>query len=100
LSRLRVPGYRPAIIDPDVAAFGPAEFLEFVPECTNKGLPFAIALGISHQHTDPARAARLLRTHDGWCCQRRAADQRDEIAPSHAEAAPRYPRTIAKAGAA
>ena len=73
---------RPARLDPKVAAVRPAELLEFLPERRDIGLSFPVALGICHQHTDAPHALALLRARRDRPRGRRAAEQRDELAPS------------------
>src|SRR5215470_1986787 len=69
---------RPAILDRDVAAFDPAEFAQPLHKGGDR-----LA---DHRRRGPAKEpdswqlARLLRARREWPC-RRAADQRDEIAP-------------------
>jgi hypothetical protein len=83
LSRLRVAGWRPASIDPDVAVLRPPELLEFLLECGDEGMSVVpVALGIRHQHADAPHLVRLRAR-----CERpsrRAAEQRDELAALHA----------------
>jgi hypothetical protein len=72
----------PANVDPNVAAFHPPELLEFVSECGDEGPSLPVALGKAHQHADPPHPVALLRAR----CERprrRAADERDELAPVH-----------------
>ena len=48
------------------------------------GLSFRVALGIGHHHADPPHSVRLLRARPERprdCC---TAEQRDEVAASHA----------------
>lgn len=51
LSRFRVAS-SPAVVDPYIAALGPASFVKFLAECSDPGLSFLIALCKRHQHTD------------------------------------------------
>ena len=85
LSRFRVAGHRPARVDTDIAALGPAELLKFVPERGNVGLSLRVALGIRHKSTDPSHDVSLLRARRERPRSRRAAEQRDELASSHVE---------------
>src|SRR6266699_1611512 len=48
--RLRVSGWRPAIVAPQVVAFRPSELQESLAERRYEGLSFHVALGIPHQH--------------------------------------------------
>src|SRR3954454_15243542 len=83
LSRLRVSRYRPARVDPDVAGLRPSELLQSLPESRDAGLAFRIAISIRHQHADAPHTVRLLRACPERPSSRRAAEKRDEIAPSH-----------------
>src|SRR5262249_14956892 len=73
---------RPTSVDEGVTALSPPELLKSLPERCNMGLYFQIALGIAHQHTDPPHPVRLLRPRRQRP-RRRAAEQRDELAPPH-----------------
>ena len=73
---------RPAIVDSDVAALRPPKLLESLPECGDEGLPFPVALGKPHQHTDPPHTVGLLRARRNRPRDRRA-NKREELAPSH-----------------
>ena len=83
LHRLRVAAARPANVDPDVAALRPPELLESLPERRDAGLCFRVALGKRHQHADPPHPLGLLRARGERPRRRRAAEQRDELAPPH-----------------
>src|SRR5262249_30283753 len=69
--------------DMDVAAFQPAEFCKALPECRDAPFPFSGGLHAMYHNTNVPHPLRLL-------CGRRqrprrcgAAEQRDEVAPSH-----------------
>ena len=81
----------PARVDPDVAAVRPPELLESLPECGDVGLSFRVTLGIAHQHADPPHPVGLLRTRRERPSGRRAAQQRDELAPLHCPMPPVLP---------
>src|SRR5262249_46556806 len=69
-----------ANIDLDIAPLLPAQPMQFLPERRYLSLRSRIALGISHQHADAPHPLALLRA----CRERprrRAAKQRDEVAP-------------------
>jgi hypothetical protein len=54
-----------------------------LPEHRNEGLVSRIGNGISHEHTDPPRAPRLLRTRrerPRSCC---ATEDTEKFAPPH-----------------
>ena len=58
----------PAVIDPHVAAVGPAQLLQTLQERREAGLPFGIVRGEIHEHADPPHAL--------GCCARAAAATR------------------------
>src|SRR5262249_17064680 len=76
-------GGRPASVDSDVAALRPAELLERLAECSDPSLSFRVALGIGHQHANKPHPLGLLRSCRQRPRSRRAAEQRDEVAPFH-----------------
>ncbi len=69
-----------ANIKVDIAALGPTELLQFLPQRRDHSLCRRIGLGIPHQHTDPPHPLGLLRARRKRPCSR-AAEQRDELAP-------------------
>ena len=76
---------RPTIVDSDVAAIDPTQFLQARPERRNVCLPSGVALGESHQYADaPHTLARLLRVRRERP-RGRAAEQRDERAAPRVE---------------
>ena len=78
-------GAAPAIVDAGVAAVGPPQLLQRLPERREIGLHCWIVLGERIQHANPSDAVGLLRARrEGPRC-RRAAEQRDELAPFHVE---------------
>jgi hypothetical protein len=72
-------GQRKTIIDVQIAAFDPAEALEFLPQrgCLLRVIP-------KKQCPNEAHPVGLLRTCQKWPRRRRAAEQCDEIPSSHA----------------
>ena len=80
LHRLEVCGYRPASVDLDVATLCPPELPETLPERRDLGLRVGVAFSISHQHTNPPHPFALLRACRERPRDRRAAEQRDELA--------------------
>src|SRR5215470_8726779 len=74
-------GASPAIIDADVAAVTPAELFERLPERHQIGLYFRIILDERVEHADPTETNRLRLRRERP--RRRAAEQRDELAPVH-----------------
>jgi hypothetical protein len=83
LPRLRVVESTPASVDPDIAAFGPPEFLESLPECGHVSLKFWVALGMRHQHADTSYSLGLLRTRSTRPPDRGAAQNRNELPSAH-----------------
>src|SRR6516165_3308863 len=72
----------PARVDPHIAAFGPAELSKMPREFREQRLTFWIGRGKIHEHADPPNLIGLLRARRERPSGRRAAEQRDEIAPS------------------
>src|SRR5262245_579724 len=73
----------PTSLDLRIAAVCPTQLLQCLPERRNAGLAFGIVCGYGHKNTDPPHAITLLRPRRERPRGRRAADQRDELAPSH-----------------
>src|SRR5262245_65574297 len=73
----------PADVDPHVAAVGPAQLLQPLQERCVAGLPFRIVLDQVREHADAPHPVGLLRPRRERPRGRRAADERDEIAPLH-----------------
>jgi hypothetical protein len=73
----------PAVIDCDVAAFGPAQFLQALPKRSNSGLSKRIAFDASYQHTDAPHLLGLLRAGGEWPSSRCGCQTRDKFAPPH-----------------
>ena len=48
------------IVDPDIAALRPAQFLDLLAERRNAGLKFPIVRGCGQQHADAPHALGLL----------------------------------------
>ncbi len=76
-----------ANIDPQVAAFGPTQLPEFLPDGVEAPLKFLIALGTAKAHADAARPFALLGAHRKRQTHNRAADKRDKFAPLHVPSA-------------
>src|SRR6266480_1662976 len=79
----RIEGRSPAIVEPNVAASGPAELLKPLAERAEPSLCFWIVLGNRHQDPDPAHLIGLLRARRERPRGSRAAEQRDEVASLH-----------------
>jgi hypothetical protein len=73
----------PTIVDLDVAPFNPAQALQALQQRRDIGLSLRIALGVSHEHADAPHPLGLLRPGRERPCGRRAAEKRNELAPSH-----------------
>jgi hypothetical protein len=69
------------VVDAQVGADGPAQRLERLQECCDARLSFRILCGKSVEHADAPHPLFLLREHRQRP-RRRAAKQRDEVAPS------------------
>src|SRR5262249_50889710 len=69
----------PAVVDMEVAALDPAKLLQTLMECRDPALDLGIVLRVRDQSGDPPRT--LLRAAETRQGQRRAAEQRDELAP-------------------
>src|SRR5262249_28502591 len=70
-------------IDLHIAADGPAELLESLPERRSTELSLRIVLRVEHQHADAPHLFALLRPHRQRPRRRSAAEQRDELAAPH-----------------
>src|SRR5262245_7075143 len=71
----------PAVIDPHIAAVGPAQLLQPLQKRRDAGLSFRIVRSQVHEYPDAAHPLRLLRPCRKRPRRRRAAEQRDELAP-------------------
>jgi hypothetical protein len=71
-----------AIVDANIAALRPSKFFEPLLESRKPHFRVWIAIGQAHQHTDPPFALGLLRLRHERPGGRRAAEKRDELAPS------------------
>src|SRR6516162_340839 len=60
----------------------PTQLLQCLDKCYEAGLPCEIVCSQSHENTDPPHPVALLRPRRERP-RRRAADQRDELAPFH-----------------
>src|SRR5262249_10934359 len=73
----------PTIVDPHVAAVSPAQLLELLQKRTDPCHSFRIVRGQRGQHADAPHSLALLRPRRERPRRRRAAEQRDELAPFH-----------------
>ncbi len=62
---------------------GPAQLLQPLQERRDAGLTFRIVRGAGHEHADAPHPLALLRARRERPRRRRAAEQRDELAPLH-----------------
>jgi hypothetical protein len=72
----------PPGVDADVAAVGPAQFLQSLHERRHASLRLRVVRGDCHEHADSPHSLALLRAR----CERprrRAAEQCDELATGH-----------------
>ena len=74
--------FGPPNVNPHVSTFGPTQFLKALPKRCNAGLSFRI-ITRTHEHTDPRNLLALLRPRRNWSYDRCAAEECDELAPSH-----------------
>src|SRR5262249_44120956 len=77
------PGAVPAILDTDVLARSPSQFFELPQKYSKTDVRFLIRGGRAHQHADAPHGIRLLRLRRERPRRRRAAEQRNELAPLH-----------------
>ena len=64
---------RKAIVNMDIAAFGPSTLLEPLPECREAGFCLRIVFSEAHQHANPLHSVGLLRARRERPCGYRAA---------------------------
>ena len=74
----------PAIVDPHVAAVGPAQLLQPLQECRDAGLRFRIVRGAAAMSTPMRRIALgLLRARRERPRCRRATENTEKLPPPH-----------------
>ena len=78
-----------AELERDIPAFRIAKGLQTTPE----GVGERMRRRRGHQHADVRQLSRLLRPRPKWPRDRYAAEQCDEVAPSHAEPSRRVPQS-------
>src|SRR5262245_4766521 len=76
MHRVRISGYPPTSVDPQIATVHPAQFTQL----THKRCELRLGFRITHQHADAPHALGLLRGRRDRP-RRRAAEQRNELAP-------------------
>src|SRR5262249_40078301 len=79
------------IVDPHVAADGPAKFPEPLQERRIAGLCFRLVRSDGGKHADPPHALALLRARRDRPCCGSATEQHDEVAPFHYPMSPVLP---------
>src|SRR5262249_1758547 len=90
-------GRGPARVDLHVAADAPAGLLETLQERAEAGLKFPIVRSRGQENANEARLLALLRARSDRPRRRRAAEQRDELAPLHVWMAPAWQEIIWRA---
>ena len=71
------------LVDPQVAALGPAQFVQPLQECSAWGLADRVISGPGVERADPPTALGLLCVRHERPCGRRTTEKRNEIAPLH-----------------
>src|ERR1700688_282334 len=71
------------VIEPDVTALCPAQILQSLSEGRKIGLPNFVALSEAHNDADTPHSIALLRSCPYRPCSRCAAQNTQEISPSH-----------------
>src|SRR5262245_21549805 len=78
----RVIGGPPAIVNPHVAADGPARLLQSLQKSSDTRLRFRIVRSEVREYADPPHPLRRLRPRRERPRGRRAAEQRNELTPA------------------
>src|SRR6516225_5588325 len=78
MHRVRISGYPPTSVDPQIATVHPAQFTQLI----HKRCELRLGFRITHQHADPPHPLGLLRTRRDRP-RRSAAESTDEIATPH-----------------
>src|SRR5262249_18574076 len=78
MHRVRISGYPPTSVDPQIATVHPAQFTQLI----HKRCELRLGFRITHQHADPPHPLGLLRARHERP-RGRAAEQRDERATLH-----------------
>ena len=73
----------PTHVNPEITAFRPSQFPQSRPQRRDAFLPKRIAFSVAHQHAEAPRPRPLLGSRTKRPNGRRAANKRDELAPSH-----------------
>src|SRR6516164_8765680 len=85
----------PAVIDTDVLADSPTRLLKTLRKRREAGQPLRIVRLHSHQHADASHPLGLLRARRERPRDRRAAEQRDELAALHSITSSAVPSSVA-----
>src|SRR5215471_17046407 len=73
-------------VEPNIMPFSPPQLLQPSLECRDAMLCHQVALCVAHEHADAPHLAGLLRPRrERPRGSRAAAEQRDELAPSHVD---------------
>src|SRR5215204_1257330 len=81
--RARSAAYVDAVVDPQVAAVGPAQLLQLLPERCNAGLRLRVIAGQVHEDADAPHALALLSARGARRRNCRAREPRDDLPPPH-----------------
>src|SRR5215469_4197325 len=73
----------PPILNFDIPAVYPAKLAKLIAKRRYKRFSEPVRLRIFHHHTDAPQSIGLLCVHRQRPSRRRAAEKRDEVAPSH-----------------
>jgi hypothetical protein len=84
----------PAVVDAHIAADGPSQLLQALRKRRDAYPPVQIVLRLPHQRADVPHPLALLRARRERPGRRHAAEQRDELAPLHAEHGGFLPRLM------
>src|SRR5262249_4341963 len=77
MHRVRISGYPPTSVDPQIATVYPAQFTQLI----HKRCELRLGFRITHQRADPPHPLGLRARRERPRC--RAAEQRDEVATDH-----------------
>src|SRR5258708_15190996 len=73
----------PAVVDLNVVPDGPTQLLQPLQKCRVASLHLRVVRGERHEHAHAPHGLALLRARRERPRHRRAAEKRDELAPSH-----------------
>src|SRR5215208_3218970 len=89
--RARSAAYVDAVVDPQVAAVGPAQLLQLLPERRNAGLRLRVIAGQVHQDADAPHALARLSARGVRRRNYRAREPRDDLPRAEETTAWRHP---------